>query len=66
MQSHEDFFQRGLSVFAKDSDEYQADEIADVAELLMSEIAQFITGAGFLIDGGATAAYFYGKLRPQN
>ena len=43
-----------------------ADEIADVAELLMSERAQFITGADFLIDGGATAAYFYGKLRPLN
>lgn len=36
-----------------------ADEVADVAELIMSERAQFITGSTFLVDGGATAAYFY-------
>ena len=40
------------------------DEIADVAELIMSERAQFITGATFLIDGGATASYYYGPLQP--
>lgn len=38
-----------------------ADEIANVAELLMSRQGAFITGADFLIDGGATAAYFYGN-----
>ena len=43
-----------------------ADEVADVAELLMSERAQFITGATFLIDGGATASYYYGPLNPEN
>lgn len=37
-----------------------ADEVANVAELLMSDKGAFITGADFLIDGGATAAYFYG------
>ncbi|MBM7642270.1 SDR family oxidoreductase [Streptococcus loxodontisalivarius] len=37
-----------------------ADEVADVAELIMNERAQFITGSTFLIDGGATAAYYYG------
>lgn len=37
-----------------------ADEVANVAELLMSRHGDFITGADFLIDGGATAAYFYG------
>lgn len=26
----------------------------------------FITGADFLIDGGATASYFYGPLKPEN
>lgn len=41
-----------------------ADEIADIAELLMSERAQFITGSTFLADGGATASYFYGPLQP--
>ena len=42
-----------------------ADEVARVAELLMGPQGSFITGADFLIDGGATAAYFYGPLRPQ-
>lgn len=42
-----------------------ADEIANVAELLMSARGAFITGADFLIDGGATASYFYGPLRPE-
>lgn len=41
-----------------------ADEVADVAELIMSERAQFITGSTFLIDGGATASYYYGPLQP--
>ena len=40
------------------------DEVANVAELLMSNRGAFITGADFLIDGGATASYFYGPLRP--
>ena len=43
-----------------------ADEVADVAELLMSNRGAFITGADFLIDGGATASYFYGPLKPKN
>lgn len=43
-----------------------ADEVANVAELLMSPKSSFITGADFLIDGGATASYFYGPLRPEN
>ena len=38
-----------------------ADEVANVAELLMSERGAFITGADFLVDGGATATYFYGR-----
>lgn len=38
-----------------------ADEVANVAELLMSNRGAFITGADFLVDGGATAAYFYGQ-----
>ena len=41
-----------------------ADEVANVAELLLSQQGAFITGADFLIDGGATAAYFYGPLKP--
>ena len=42
-----------------------ADEVANVAELLMSNKGAFITGADFLIDGGATASFFYGPLKPQ-
>lgn len=42
-----------------------ADEVANVAELLMSDKGAFITGADFLVDGGATASYFYGPLKPQ-
>ena len=40
-----------------------ADEIANVAELLMSAKGAFITGADFLIDGGASASFFYGPLK---
>ncbi|MDE5757130.1 MAG: SDR family oxidoreductase [Allobaculum sp.] len=43
-----------------------ADEVANVAELLMSDKGAFITGTDFLVDGGATASYFYGPLRPEN
>lgn len=41
-----------------------ADEVANVAELLMSDRGAFITGADFLVDGGATASFFYGPLKP--
>jgi NAD(P)-dependent dehydrogenase (short-subunit alcohol dehydrogenase family) len=43
-----------------------ADEVANVAELLMSERGAFITGSTILIDGGATASYYYGPLKPEN
>lgn len=42
-----------------------ADEVTNVAELLMSEKGAFITGSTFLIDGGATSSYFYGPLKPN-
>lgn len=41
-----------------------ADEITNVAELLLEPRGAFITGADFLIDGGATASCFYGPLKP--
>lgn len=40
-----------------------ADEVANAAELLMSEKGAFITGSTLLMDGGATASYFYGPLK---
>ncbi len=40
------------------------DEVANVAELLLSEKGAFISGSTFLADGGATASYFYGPLKP--
>jgi NAD(P)-dependent dehydrogenase (short-subunit alcohol dehydrogenase family) len=43
-----------------------ADEVANVAELLMSERGAFITGSTILIDGGATASYYYGALKPKD
>jgi hypothetical protein len=42
-----------------------ADEVANVAELLMSDKGAFITGSTILMDGGATASYFYGPLKPE-
>lgn len=42
-----------------------ADEIANVAELLLTDAGAFITGSTFLADGGATASFFYGPLRPD-
>ena len=43
-----------------------ADEVANIAELLMSDKGAFITGSTFLADGGATASYYYGPLKPNN
>ena len=43
-----------------------ADEVASVAKLLMSNEGAFFSGSDILIDGGATASYFYGKLRPSD
>ena len=42
-----------------------ADEVANVAELMMSDKGAFITGSDFLCDGGATASFFYGPLKPE-
>ena len=39
------------------------DEVGDLAAFLMSDRAQFITGSDFLMDGGATASYWYGDLQ---
>src|SRR3954453_6207902 len=38
------------------------DEVANVAALLMGPDGGFITGSDFLMDGGVTAAYWYGDL----
>ena len=42
-----------------------ADEVANLAQLMLNENGAFITGSDFLIDGGATASYFYGKLKSK-
>lgn len=42
-----------------------ADEVANVAEFLLEPKGAFTTGADFLIDGGATASYFYGLLKTE-
>lgn len=43
-----------------------ADEVANVAELLMSDKGSFISGSDFLMDAGVTASYWYGDLAPEN
>jgi NAD(P)-dependent dehydrogenase (short-subunit alcohol dehydrogenase family) len=40
------------------------DEVANVGALLMGPEGAFITGSDFLMDGGVTAAYWYGEIAP--
>jgi NAD(P)-dependent dehydrogenase (short-subunit alcohol dehydrogenase family) len=40
------------------------DEVGVVGALLMGPDGGFITGSDFLMDGGVTAAYWYGELAP--
>ena len=40
------------------------DEVANVAALLMGPDGSFITGSDVLMDGGVTAAYWYGEPSP--
>jgi NAD(P)-dependent dehydrogenase (short-subunit alcohol dehydrogenase family) len=41
------------------------DEVGTVAALLMGPDGGFITGSDILMDGGVTAAYWYGELAPR-
>ncbi len=41
------------------------DEVGNVAALLMGPDGGFITGSDFLMDGGVTAAYWFGELAPK-
>lgn len=41
------------------------DEVGNVAALLMGPDGGFITGSDYLMDGGVTAAYWYGELAPR-
>ncbi|WP_295718491.1 SDR family oxidoreductase [Mucilaginibacter sp.] len=41
------------------------DEVGNVGALLMGQDGAFITGSDFLMDGGVTAAYWYGELAPR-
>jgi NAD(P)-dependent dehydrogenase (short-subunit alcohol dehydrogenase family) len=41
------------------------DEVATVGALLMGADGSFITGSDILMDGGVTAAYWYGELAPK-
>lgn len=41
------------------------DEVGTVGALLMGPEGGFITGSDFLMDGGVTAAYWYGDLAPR-
>lgn len=41
------------------------DEVGEVGALLMGPQGSFITGSDFLMDGGVTAAYWFGELAPK-
>ncbi|SMF90167.1 Enoyl-(Acyl carrier protein) reductase [Azospirillum oryzae] len=41
------------------------DEVGSVGALLMGSDGAFITGSDFLMDGGVTAAYWFGDLAPK-
>jgi NAD(P)-dependent dehydrogenase (short-subunit alcohol dehydrogenase family) len=41
------------------------DEVGTVGALLMGADGAFITGSDFLMDGGVTAAYWFGELAPK-
>lgn len=41
------------------------DEVGNVGALLMGPDGGFITGSDILMDGGVTAAYWFGELAPQ-
>ena len=41
------------------------DEVGALGALLMGPDGTFITGSDFLMDGGVTAAYWYGELAPK-
>ena len=41
------------------------DEVGTVGALLMGPNGGFISGSDFLMDGGVTAAYWYGELAPK-
>jgi NAD(P)-dependent dehydrogenase (short-subunit alcohol dehydrogenase family) len=41
------------------------DEVGNVGALLMGQDGAFITGSDSLMDGGVTAAYWYGELAPK-
>jgi NAD(P)-dependent dehydrogenase (short-subunit alcohol dehydrogenase family) len=41
------------------------DEVGNVGALLMGADGAFITGSDFLMDGGVTAAYWFGELAPK-
>ncbi len=41
------------------------DEVGTVGALLMGADGTFITGSDFLMDGGVTAAYWFGEIAPK-
>ena len=53
---------RRLSAAGRDE---TPDEIGTVGALLLGPDGARITSSDFLMDGGATASYFHGKLAPQ-
>jgi len=44
---------------------YGSDEVGTLGALLLGPDGAFITGSDFLMDGGVTAAYWFGELAPK-
>ena len=42
------------------------DEIGALGAFLLGPDGAFITGSDFLADGGVTASWFYGPLKPES
>lgn len=57
-------YRRMLEVFAAGR-AGTPDEVGTVGSLLMGPDGAFITGSDFLMDGGVTAAYWFGELAPK-
>ena len=44
----------------------EASRDSNLLQIGCQDKAAFITGSTFLMDGGATASYYYGPLKPEN
>ena len=62
--SHRDDVRTQFSFGRQSACQQHGTHYGNVAALLMGPDGSFITGSDFLMDGGVTAAYWYGDLAP--